>query len=527
MNFFTSQRALRFFLCCAATTLLLSGCVPDGSGIRTRNDATDPTDGTSSGTEDTAGGTSGTEDTLDPTADGTSSGTEDTNVTTDDTNPTTDDTVSPPTDTVDPDITCTPLCEALNLECGTDPACGGSCGTCDPEFLCDGGLCVPSDCTPDCSTVECGNDPVCNQPCGSCDTDETCTFGTCQPNACIPDCTGRECGLDPVCAQSCGDCLGSETCSGAGQCQSAPNGSPVVNPLTVNPTTITPTASGLFSATVTDPNGLSDITGGILRDPSNGATYGSFTGGTGGNYSVSMTWNQINTVRTIDAATGSTSRVFEAVFSDAGGNQGTRQVTATLSCGVNSATCTPGTCSALTSLTRCGSCTNNCNDANFTSNDLVVNATACVVDTGSAHCTFNLGQLNRASCTAACSARGLTCDDTQTQAAGYIVGACLNACSAGSCPTGQTCTPVNNSAGQTLTVCIPDNQSVAGLRACSLDSDCGTGGLCTPLTEGGAPLGVDLSGCAQTPAAAIPPDASLGLVGGDWNFFQVFCKCRR
>ncbi|MBW1811509.1 MAG: hypothetical protein JRJ87_25195 [Deltaproteobacteria bacterium] len=91
---------------------------------------------------------------------------------------------------------CAPDC--TNRECGPDPVCGESCGTCTSPLFCLNGQCV--DCIPDCTNRECGHDPVCNQSCGTCDTGWNCDNGACIPT---PECTlesfGSECAADQAC----------------------------------------------------------------------------------------------------------------------------------------------------------------------------------------------------------------------------------------------------------------------------------------------------------------------------------------
>jgi hypothetical protein len=71
-------------------------------------------------------------------------------------------------------------------------------------------------CVPDCSGLECGQDPVCFESCGSCGGGESCQGGQCVqggPNCpADKDCSGLECGQDPVCFESCGSCGGGESC---------------------------------------------------------------------------------------------------------------------------------------------------------------------------------------------------------------------------------------------------------------------------------------------------------------------------
>ncbi len=112
---------------------------------------------------------------------------------------------------------CTPNC--WGLECGPDPVCNTSCGTCDNGKYCDYlGRCVTDNCTPDCSGLECGPDPVCGTSCGTCPQGMYCTGGSCILEDCTPDCSGRECGPDPNCNTSCGLCDKEEYCDSTGHC---------------------------------------------------------------------------------------------------------------------------------------------------------------------------------------------------------------------------------------------------------------------------------------------------------------------
>jgi len=105
---------------------------------------------------------------------------------------------------------CTPDCG--DRDCGPDPVCGANCGGCPSGGDCDAtGQC----CTADCSGRECGSDPVCGTSCGSCAGNDSCVGGQC---TCAPDCSGRECGGDPVCGTSCGSCTGGDVCLGGSCC---------------------------------------------------------------------------------------------------------------------------------------------------------------------------------------------------------------------------------------------------------------------------------------------------------------------
>jgi len=67
-------------------------------------------------------------------------------------------------------------------------------------------------CTPNCLGLDCGPDPICGESCGTCSSGWTCNaLGQCISD-CIPNCAGRVCGPDPVCGQSCGTCTGALEC---------------------------------------------------------------------------------------------------------------------------------------------------------------------------------------------------------------------------------------------------------------------------------------------------------------------------
>lgn len=342
---------------------------------------------------------------------------------------------------------------------------------------------------------------------------------------CVQDCAGLECGLDPECGESCGDCLVTEACGGSGQCVAAPPGSPSVTSLTVSPTLFGPSTTGTFRATVTDPQGLGTITGGTLVDPVSGDSYGSFTG-SNGSYTIELSWDDINDLRDITAEEGGSLRIFEAVFTDATGNTATRQVSATMSCGAGSATCEPGSCTPLRVVTACGSCANDCTDAEVSSGGLLVDATGCQLD-AIPYCTVTLEEDVRRSCGEACSAQSLECDTTEQHFGGYLSGYCAEPCaSVGSACATDTgmCTTVDVDGTPTdLCTWLGGSTSVSQFAGCSQTSDCATG-VCLPLAGDvvGAPLD-----CATTPGATLPATTELGAQTGDFDFARMYCQCRR
>lgn len=75
---------------------------------------------------------------------------------------------------------------------------------------------VDGSCNQDCTDRECGPDPRCRESCGTCSSGSTCSWeGIC---VCEPDCSGRQCGLDPECGESCGTCPSGFSCDWDGTC---------------------------------------------------------------------------------------------------------------------------------------------------------------------------------------------------------------------------------------------------------------------------------------------------------------------
>jgi len=101
---------------------------------------------------------------------------------------------------------CDCIKNCTGRECGEDPVCGESCGTCDLNSTCNvSGVC-------ECDFLDCE---------GTCCADgQVCSEGSC----CTPNCGTRECGPDPLCGTSCGNCDSNEFCSPDGLCQTALHG---------------------------------------------------------------------------------------------------------------------------------------------------------------------------------------------------------------------------------------------------------------------------------------------------------------
>lgn len=398
------------------------------------------------------------------------------------------------------------------------PACGGGNGNPEEDAGLDGSV---RDGATDGATDDMGD--MGGGP-SDADTDDG-VPPTDMGTACEPSCGARVCGLDPTCGQPCGECTTTQACNAGGQCITAPVGSPAITALTVTPSTFGPSTEGTFSATVTDPQGLTNITGGVLRDPESGESYGDFEG-SGGVYTITLDWDAINDLRDIDAPAGGGLRIFEAVFTDMSGNMATRQVSATFACGGSQVTCEPGVCVSLSTVTACGSCENDCTDVEVTTDDLFVDATGCQAADPQPYCTITLTENVRQSCDAACSARGVSCDTTEQHFGGFLSGYCAEPCSPvdSACAGGTgTCTTVDVD-GTPTDLCVRSGSGVSEFAGCSVSADCDNGGVCQALA--GNVVGDPLT-CGETPPATIPAVTELGTQTGDFDFARMYCQCVR
>jgi hypothetical protein len=177
-------------------------------------------------------------------------------------------------------------------------------------------------------------------------------------SACTPTCGTRECGPDPTCGIACGSCRSGEECNGSGTCVATGPRGPTIITFNTNAADITQGESVVFSAVVTDPDGIDDLIGGNLLDSVSGRSYGAFaTSAAEGAYSLTLRWDDMHRLSPINfsAAVG---RTFRAEFFDTSGNRTTRDVTITLTCdgiGACNAVCTD-----LTTRDNCGTCGNFC-----------------------------------------------------------------------------------------------------------------------------------------------------------------------
>ena len=84
-------------------------------------------------------------------------------------------------------------CFAIHCEGGGDKECTVDTD-CQAGWVCTpGGKCVESSCTKDCAGRECGPDPECGESCGTCGQNQTCNVdGVCIDDTCIQECGSHE-----------------------------------------------------------------------------------------------------------------------------------------------------------------------------------------------------------------------------------------------------------------------------------------------------------------------------------------------
>lgn len=217
---------------------------------------------------------------------------------------------------------------------------------------------------------------------------------------------GPKCGEGTV--EQDGECVADGGTAGEGDADTDTDadtdadGAPEILSFSSNSSRITAGDTLVFTAVVTDPDGISDLIGGTLES-STGGTYGSFaTASDEGAYEISLSWNAINTVSSIDFS-DQQSRNFVARFYDAAGHTAESELSVTLTCDGDAAC--GGDCVDLQeSLSNCGECGNQC--VGFQIANYVFSAEcyqgACIAPS---ECTADLEQ----NCTQVCAGEGMSC----------------------------------------------------------------------------------------------------------------------
>jgi hypothetical protein len=191
---------------------------------------------------------------------------------------------------------------------------------------------------------------------------------------------------------------------------------PAIAAFTSSVSTLYESGMVTFSATVTDPQGPSDIVGGTLTDGGT-VSYGMFAQASPGTYSLAIDWATFQDVQPINGDVDGESREVTAKFVDLAGHAGTATLTVTLACrssGAKEAPC-DGVCTPVeTDPFNCGGRNLECPGA---SPDPLSPYSYC----RAALCQeVHLMFPDRTSCEAACAARGGKCDHDNLMCPGAV-----------------------------------------------------------------------------------------------------------
>lgn len=137
-------------------------------------------------------------------------------------------------------------------------------------------------------------------------------------------------------------------------------GAPIFVSLQTNVSTVTAGETVTFTAVLTDPDGVDDILGGTLSDPTGMIGYGPFVAaGQKGTYSISVSWDSMHQAEPIEFEDMSVMRSFRAEFFDQAANKVSKDGDLTLAC-AEGAAC-GGVCTDLMKTAEhCGACGKSC-----------------------------------------------------------------------------------------------------------------------------------------------------------------------
>ena len=152
---------------------------------------------------------------------------------------------------------------------------------------------------------------------------------------------------------------GSAATVGSGGSIMVPGG-PSVMSFAANETVLYVYDTATFTAQVDDPDGPSDIVGGVLKGPT-GITYGDFLKSGGGNaYAISVNWDDMNLIDPVAFPNGGTTRVFTAEFTDTAGNVGSSNITLSIECQGGEGFCGEYCTNTDSDFENCGACGTSC-----------------------------------------------------------------------------------------------------------------------------------------------------------------------
>lgn len=221
--------------------------------------------------------------------------------------------------------------------------------------------------------------------------------------ACLGLALSLACGAGADCEKGDEDC---EENSNGGNGSGSGNSAPEILDFSANSGRVTEGDRLVFTAMVTDADGLDDIVGGSLESGS-GGSYGSFQATGNGSYELALDWSELDTVQEVEFQ-DEEERSFTARFYDADGKEATAKTKVTLYCEGSSACA--GSCVDLSEdPNNCGACSNRCEG--FSAGNYNISATcdagACLAPS---ECVTDLEQ----NCTEICAASGMSCATSES-----------------------------------------------------------------------------------------------------------------
>ena len=141
------------------------------------------------------------------------------------------------------------------------------------------------------------------------------------------------------------------------------NRAPVFLDFGISSSVLTDESTVVFTAVLTDPDGVDDIVGGTLSDAA-GASYGAFaTAASEGAYEIRVDWDDLNNAEEIYFDADGGSRLFIAEFFDQSGERVSRETTLALECDDEvQLPCEDGLCQDLDTVEDCGACGRPCTE---------------------------------------------------------------------------------------------------------------------------------------------------------------------
>lgn len=223
---------------------------------------------------------------------------------------------------------------------------------------------------------------------------------------------------------------------------------PVFISLSTNVNAITEGESVIFTAILTDPDGVQDIIGGSLLKADGSADFGPFVAaGQEGTYSITLSWAQIHQAVPIHFEDMAESRTFNAQFFDQAANSTTKTISVNLQCAGGSAC--DGTCTDLASDgANCGSCGHSCTSMDCEGGGCSPTWSECFVAADG----FD-------TCSQICQSIGETCAEAQCEGSTthYFGGLPMCLEDAGGIAGGESCEKVQAWANPAIKCCCTDS----------------------------------------------------------------------